>query len=197
MRRSATLVAALAASALLVLGGCSDDPEPAPAASSSQESSTPEESATPDESSSPAETTEAAALDDFPEVDGYTYQKLPGAALSAFADAVKGTPEVQKAAGRLVLKDGEQVGLVMRIQIDPEAAGTEGFEDGFLPGFAGGIAGGGADPAYEEINGVKVVKIEAPSAGGIAYAWIQDAVATVLVFQNADDAQAFAEGALA
>ena len=194
MRRSATLVAALATSALLVLGGCSsDDSTPEPAAGSPEVSSSPEESP----SSQPEETSAPAALDDFPEVDGYTYQKLPAAALDAFDAAVKGTPQVGKAAGQLVLKDGEQVGLIMRISIDPEAANTPGFEDGFLPGFAGGIAGSDVEPDYEEINGTNVVKVSAPSAGGTAYAWIQDSVATVLVFQSDADAQAFAEGALA
>lgn len=193
MRRSATLVAALAASAMLVLGGCSDDTTPEPAAGSPEVSSSPEESP----SSQPAETSAPAALDDFPEVDGYTYQKLPAAALDAFDAAVKDTPQVGKAAGQLVLKDGEQAGLIMRISIDPDAASTPGFEDGFLPGFAGGIAGSDVAPDYEEINGTKVVKVSAPSAGGTAYAWIKDAVATVLVFQSDADAQAFAEGALA
>lgn len=193
MRRTATVVAALAATAVLVLGGCGGDDEPSPAASPSPESSTPEETM----SSEPEETSEPAALDDFPEVDGYTYQKLPGAALSAFSQAVKGTPEVGKAAGRLVLKDGDQVGLILRISIDPDAANMPGFEDGFLPGFAGGIAGTSVEPDYEEINGTRVVKVGAPTAGGTAYAWIQDSVATVLVFQDAADAQAFAEGALA
>lgn len=193
MRRSATVVAALAASAVLVLGGCGGDDEPAPAASPSQEGSTPEETMSPE----PEETSEPAALDDFPEVDGFTYQKLPGAALSAFSQAVKGTPEVGKAAGRLVLKDGDQAGLILRISIDPDAANTPGFEDGFLPGFAGGIAGSNVEPDYEEINGTNVVKVEAPTAGGTAYAWIQDSVATVLVFQNSADAETFAEGALA
>jgi hypothetical protein len=193
MRRSATLVAALAASAMLVLGGCSDDTTPEPAAGSPEVSSSPEESM----SSQPEETTAPAALDDFPEVDGYTYQKLPAAALNAFDAAVKDTPQVGKAAGQLVLKDGEQAGLIMRISIDPDAANTPGFEDGFLPGFAGGIAGSDVEPDYEEINGTKVVKVSAQSAGGTAYAWIKDSVATVLVFQSDADAQAFAEGALA
>jgi hypothetical protein len=193
MRRSATLVAALAASAMLVLGGCSDDTTPEPAAGSPEVSSSPEESP----SSQPEETSAPAALDDFPEVDGYTYQKLPAAALDAFDAAVKDTPQVGKAAGRLVLKDGDQAGLIMRISIDPDAANTPGFEDGFLPGFAGGIAGSDVEPDYEEINGTKVVKVNAPSAGGSAYAWIKDSVATVLVFQSTADAQTFAEGALA
>lgn len=197
MRRSATVVAALATSAVLVLGGCGSDSEPSPAADPGQQSSTPEDSPAPDDSETPTdEPVEPGDVNDFPEVAGFTYQKLPGVALDAFSQAVEGTPEVGKAAGRLVMKDGQQIGMVMQIQIDPSAAGADGFEDAFLPGFAQGIAGAAGQPKIEDVNGTNVVKVEAPSAGGTAYAWIDDAIATVLVFKSAADAEAFAQGAL-
>ncbi len=84
----------------------------------------------------------------------------------------------------------------MRMAIDPEAASAAGFEEGFLPGFAGGFAGSDAAPDYEDINGVKVVTIGSPDQSGTAYAWLEGSIATILVFKDAADAEAFAQGAL-
>jgi hypothetical protein len=200
MRSLRVTAIALVASSAVILTGCGgDDPEPA----ANDTTASAEESMTPDdeESSTPAETEESAEtevgdIDDFPEVDGFTYAELPGAAFKSLNASLKGTPQIEGVAAKLVEKDGEEAGFVMRMAIDPEAAGMAGFEDGFLPGFAGGIAGSNADPDYEDINGTKVVTIETPDQTGTAYAWLDDSIATILVFKDSGDAATFAEAAL-
>ena len=188
---------ALIAAAGLVLAGCGSDDEPA-ADEATTAASTPAEddTATPDETESD-DTDEVDEVGDFPEVDGFTLVQLPATASQAFAQAVQGTPQIEGFEGRLVETDSNsEAGIIIRIGVDPDAAGLDKFEDKFLPGFASGIAGSTAKPDFEEINGVNVVKISTPDSAGTAYAWIEDAVATVLVFQDAADAQAFAEGAI-
>jgi hypothetical protein len=188
-----TAVAFIAATGL-VLAGCGDDE---PAADAPADTTTSEETPTPDDTATEDESTgEVDEVGDFPEVDGYELVELPTAASDAFATAVQGTPQIEEFQGRLIEEDGAESGLIIRIGIDPEATGLDKFEDKFLPGFAGGIAGADAKPDFEDINGVNVVKIGTPDGSGTAYAWIQNSVATVLVFQDAADAQAFAESAL-
>ena len=183
MRSLRFTAVAVIVSCAAVLAGCGgDDPEPA----ANDTTPSVEESMTPDEeeSSTPEETEEAdpGDIDDFPDVDGFTYADLPGTAFKSLNASLKGTPQIEGVAAKLVEKDGEEAGLVMRMAIDPEAAGMAGFEDGFLPGFAGGIAGSNADPDYEAINGTNVVIIETPDQTGTAYAWLEGSVATILVF---------------
>lgn len=189
-----TAVAFIAATGL-VLAGCGDD-EPtadAPAETTPADTTTTEETTTPDDAATEDEVDDVS---DFPEVDGYDLVELPATASDAFASAVQGTPQIEEFQGRLIEEGGAESGLIIRIGIDPDAAGLDKFEDKFLPGFAGGIAGASAKPEFEDINGVNVVKIETPDGSGTAYAWIQNSVATVLVFQDAGDAQSFAESAL-
>ena len=191
---------ALIAAAGLVLAGCGGDDEPAADDATTTAASTPSEddTATPDdEATEEDDTGEAGEVSDFPEVDGYTLVELPATASQAFAQAVQGTPQIEGFEGRLVEKGSDtEAGIIIRIGVDPDAAGLDKFEDKFLPGFASGIAGTTAKPDFEEINGVNVVKIGTPDGAGTAYAWIEDAVATVLVFKDAANAQEFAEGAL-
>jgi hypothetical protein len=168
----------------------SSDTTPAASASASESVSS---SATPDAT----ESTTSGDISDFPTVDGFTYADLPGASFKQLTASLKGTPQLEGADAKFVEKDGQQVGLVMRIAIDPEAASAAGFEEGFLPGFAGGVAGSDAAPDYEDINGTKVVTIGTPGEAGTAYAWLEDSIATVLVFKDAADAEAFAQAALA
>jgi hypothetical protein len=168
----------------------SSDTTPAASASASESVSS---SATPDET----ESTTSGDISDFPTVDGFTYADLPGASFKQLTASLKGTPQLEGADAKFVEKDGQQVGLVMQIAIDPEAASAAGFEEGFLPGFAGGVAGSDAAPDYEDINGTKVVTIGTPGEAGTAYAWLEDSIATVLVFKDAADAEAFAQAALA
>ena len=200
-----TAVALIAASGLF-LAGCGNDDNPS--ASDAGTSATP----TPSDSSSAmmSETPSSGASDgssddstmgssdvgDFAEVDGYTLVALPAAAKQAFGAAVNSTPQIQGFEGRMVEKGGDQVGMVIRIAVDEQAAALPDFEKQFLPGFASGIAGSSAKPEFEDINGVKVVKIGTPDGSGTAYAWLEGSVATVLVFKDAADAQAYAEGAL-
>ena len=189
---------ALIAAAGLVLAGCGGDDEPA-ADEATTAASTPAEddTATPDEDTEGDDTGEVDEVGDFPEVDGFTLVQLPATASQAFAQAVQGTPQIEGFEGRLVETDSNsEAGVIIRIGVDPDAAGLDKFEDKFLPGFASGIAGSTAKPDFEEINGVNVVKIGTPDGAGTAYAWIEDSVATVLVFQDAADAQTFAEGAI-
>jgi hypothetical protein len=198
MRSLRITAVALIASCAVVLTGCGgDDTEPAAGDStaSAETSVTPDESdsATPDTT----ESTDAGDVADFPEVDGFTYTELPGAAFKSLNAKLKGTPQIEGVDAKLVEKDGQEAGLVMRMAIDPEAASAAGFEEGFLPGFAGGFAGSDAAPDYEDINGTKVVTIGSPDASGTAYAWLEDSIATILVFKDAADAEAFAQGALA
>jgi hypothetical protein len=196
-----TAIALIAAG--LVLAGCGGDEEPA-ADEATTAASTPAEddTATPDETTEDDDTGdddtgEVDEVGDFPEVDGFTLVQLPASASQAFGQAVQGTPQIEGFEGRLVETDGNsEAGVIIRIGVDPDAAGLDKFEDKFLPGFASGIAGTTAKPDFEEINGVNVVKIGTPDGAGTAYAWIEDSVATVLVFQDVADAQAFAEGAL-
>lgn len=197
MRSLRVTAVALVASCAVVLTGCGgDDPEPAAddAMASAEESMTPGD----DESSTPEETKDAdpGDINDFPEVDGFTYAELPGVAFKSLNASLKGTPQIEGVEAKLVKKNGEEAGLVMRMAIDPEAAGAAGFEDGFLPGFAGGIAGSSAEPNYEDINGTKVVTIETPDQTGTAYAWLEGSIATILVFKDSGDAATFAEAAL-
>jgi len=183
----------------LVLAGCGGDDEPA-ADDATTAASTPAEgdTATPDdEATEDDDTGEVDEVGDFPEVDGFTLVELPATASQAFAQAVQGAPQIQGFEGRLVEKGSEpESGVIIRIGVDPDAAGLDKFEDKFLPGFASGIAGSTAKPDFEEINGVNVVKIGTPDGAGTAYAWIENSVATVLVFKDAADAQTFAESAL-
>jgi hypothetical protein len=194
MRSLRVTTVVLVASCAVALTGCGgDDPEPA----ANEPSASVEASTTPDDDDS-TETEEAdpGGVDDFPEVDGFTYSDLPGAAFKALNASLKGTPQIEGVAARLVEKDGDEAGLVMRMAIDPETAAMADFEDGFLPGFAGGIAGSNADPDYEDINGTKVVTIQTPDQTGTAYAWVEGSIATILVFQDSGDAATFAEAAL-
>jgi hypothetical protein len=190
---------ALIAAAGLVLAGCGGDDEPA-ADEATTAASTPAEddTATPDDTATEDDDTgEVDEVGDFPEVDGFTLVELPAQASQAFGQAVQGTPQIEGFEGRLVETDGNsEAGIIIRIGVDPDAAGLDKFEDKFLPGFASGIAGSTAKPDFEDINGVNVVKIGTPDGAGTAYAWIENSVATVLVFQDAADAQAFAEGAI-
>ena len=201
MRPLRISVIALVAATGLVLAGCGDDDTPSADNTDTTSASTPSEddSATPMDSATDEETsdtTEAGDVGDFPDVDGYTLVALPGAAKQAFGSAVEGTPEIEGFEGRLVEKDGAKAGLTIRIGVDASAADLPNFEDQFLPAFAGGLAGTSAQPEFEDINGVKVVKIGTPDGNGTAYAWIEGNIATVLVFQDAADAQAYAEGAI-
>jgi hypothetical protein len=198
MRSLRVTVVALVASCAVVLTGCGgDDAEPAAgdATASAEASTTPDdsESATPEatESGDPGD------VADFPDVDGFTYTELPGAAFKSLNATLKNTPQIEGVAARLVEKNGQEAGLVMRMAIDPESASVPGFEEGFLPGFAGGFAGSDAAPDYEDINGTKVVMIGRPDQDGTAYAWLDGSIATILVFKDAADAEAFAQGALA
>ncbi|MCZ3385609.1 MAG: hypothetical protein LH630_01240 [Actinomycetia bacterium] len=202
MRSLRTSAAVLVASLAVVLTGCGGD-EADPAAGdttpTAESSTTPE--ATPDDSASTTpdetETTDAANVGAFPEVEGFTYTELPGAAFKSLNATLKGTPQIEGVEAKLVEKNGDEAGLVMRMAIDPAAASTAGFEEGFLPGFAGGFAGTDAAPKYEDINGTKVVTIGSPDANGTAYAWLEGSLATIIVFQDAGDAEEFAQGALA
>ncbi|MEO8106366.1 MAG: hypothetical protein ABI720_03525 [Actinomycetes bacterium] len=139
---------------------------------------------------------DAGDVGDFPEVAGFSYRDLPGAVFQNLKSTIKGTPQVEDVQAKLVSKGGQEAGLVMRLAIDPETASVDGFEDGFLPGFAGGVAGSNAAPDYEDINGTNVVTVDVPGETGAAYAWLQGSVATVLVFKDAADAEAFAQAAL-
>ena len=197
--RPIRFAAALIAAAGLVLAGCADDSEPS-ADDTNTTSATPSEDASDDVSESPSDEAsddsgESEDVGDFPEVDGFTLVSLPQAAEQAFGSAVQGVPQIDDFEGRLVKEGGKQVGFVIRIGVNVDDAALSEFEDNFLPAFAGGIAGTDAEPDFEEINGVNVVKIQGPS-GSTAYAWVEDGVATVTTFNDAADAQAFAEGAL-
>ena len=193
MRSVKVTAIAFVAAAGLVLTGCGGSEEPAASDDNTTAEATPTDSETPTDEETTDDTIEQGDVSDFPDVDGYTLVALPGAAKKAFGAATNSTPQIQKFEGRLVEKGGEQAGLILRIAIDPEAASADGFEEGFLPGFAGGVAGTSAQPDYEDINGVRVVKIATADGTGTAYAWIEDAIATVLVFKDAADAQTFAE----
>lgn len=191
MRAHRLAVIALVAASTIGLAGCSDDAAtPAADAPSPSPSST----TTPEESESTTPT--ASDAGDFPDVDGYTYANLPDAAFAGLDAAVQGTPQIEGVEAKLVKKGNQEVGLVMQIALDPASADVPGFEDGFLPGFAGGIAGTNAKPKYQEINGTRVITIGTSDGSGTAFAWINDATATVLVFQDASDAKAFAQAAL-
>lgn len=195
-----TAVALIAASGLFLAGCGSDDNSSADAGSSAtptpSDTSSAMMSETPSDGASDGSTMGSGDVGDFAEVDGYTLVALPKAASQAFGAAVNSTPQIQGFEGRMVEKDGNQVGMVIRISVDAQAAALPDFEKQFLPGFASGIAGSSAKPDFEEINGVNVVKIATPDGSGTAYAWLEGSVATVLVFQDAADAQAYAEGAL-
>ncbi|MFL6071334.1 MAG: hypothetical protein ACJ73J_03310 [Actinomycetes bacterium] len=196
-----TAVALIAASGLFLAGCGSDDNSSASDAGTSatptpSDSSSAMMSETPSDGASDDSTMGSSEVGDFAEVDGYTLVALPKAASQAFGAAVNSTPQIQGFEGRMVEKDGEQVGMVIRISVDEQAAALPDFEKQFLPGFASGIAGSSAKPEFEEINGVNVVKIATPDGSGTAYAWLEGSVATVLVFKDAADAQAYAEGAL-
>jgi hypothetical protein len=201
MRPVRVAAVALIAAAGLVLGACSSD-EPAAGDGAGSAASSPGSEASPSPSDSASDSAsdssgDAAGVDDFVEVDGYTLVALPKAASQAFDAATQNAPQIEDFAGRLVEKDGEQAGIVVRVGLDADQANLPNFERQFLPGFASGIAGAAAKPEFEKINGVNVVKIQTPGGSGTAYAWIQDAIATVLVFESATDAQAYAEGSLA
>jgi len=195
-----TAVALIAATGLVLAGCGSNDDSSASSASSStptpSDTSSAMMSETPSSGASDGSTMGSSDVGDFAEVDGYTLVALPKAASQAFSAAVNSTPQIQGFEGRMVQKDGQQVGMVIRIAVDPSAAALPDFEKQFLPGFASGIAGTQAKPDFEQINGTNVVKIATPDGSGTAYAWIEGSVATVLVFQDAADAQAYAEGAL-
>lgn len=198
MRSHRVTAVALIACCAVALTGCGSDDTESTATDttpSAETSSTPapSDSASPDASA--VDTT--GDINEFPEVDGFTYTELPAATFKSLASTLKGTPQLKDVEAKFVEKDGVQVGLVMRLAIDPESAAAAGFEEGFLPGFAGGIAGSDAAPDYEDINGTKVVTIATPDGTGTAYAWLEGSTSTILVFKDAADAETFAQGALA
>ena len=198
MRSVRITAVAIIASGAVVLTGCgSDDTQPAAGDSTASA----EASVTPDDSESPTsdstESSNAGDIADFPDVSGFTYTELPGAAFKSLNSTLKSTPQVEGVEAKLVEKDGQEAGLVMRMAIDPGAASAAGFEDGFLPGFAGGFAGSNAAPEYEDINGTNVVMVGSADQAGTAYAWLEGSIATIIVFKDAADAKVFAQGALA
>lgn len=183
MRPMRLAAVALIATAGLLFAGCSGSDEPS--------------ASDPDTATSPSQSAGSdAAVSDFADVDGFTLVDLPEAARQAFAAATQNAPQIEGFDGRMVEKDGQAVGMVMRVALDPEQAKLPNFDKQFLPGFASGIAGADAKPEFEEINGIKVVKVAAPGGSGTAYAWIQDSMATVLVFQTPTDAATYSQGAL-
>ncbi len=194
MRSVRVAAVALIASCAVVLTGCGGD-DTVPAAGDT----TPTPSATESVSSSPSPdaSTTSGDVGSFPDVNGFTYAELPGAQFNQLNSALQGTPQIEGIDAKLVQKNGQDAGLVMRLAISPEAASAAGFEEGFLPGFAGGVAGSNAAPNYEDINGTKVVTIAVPNQTGSAYAWLEGSVATILVFKDTADAEAFAQAALA
>ncbi len=187
----------LVASVAFVLGGCSSD-EPAPVANDATTSPETSDTASPTASGTATADTSGDSTDlgDFPSVNGFSYAELPKAAFKTLDATLQSTPQIEGVEAKLVKKGGQEVGLVMRMAIDPAAAEASGFEDGFLPGFAGGVAGSTAQPQYDNINGTRVVMIATPDNAGTAYAWLDGSTATILVFKDAADAQAFAEGAI-
>jgi hypothetical protein len=202
MRPVRIAAVALIATAGLLLGACSSDDEPSAGDTPSTSAPTPSDTAMASQTPTDDETDDGSTgasgdVNDFVEVDGFTLVTLPQAIKQTFSAPLNSVPQIEGFEGRLVKKDGQQAGLVMRIAVDSKAANLPNFEDQFLPGFAGGIAGSDAKPDFEEINGVNVVKVDTADGSGTAYAWIQESVATVLVFKDAGDAQAYAEGALA
>jgi hypothetical protein len=202
MRSVRIAAVAFIAATGLVLAGCGSDDNTSASDTGSSATPTPSDtssamtSESPTDQASDGSTGGSADVGDFADVDGYTLVPLPKAASQAFSAAVNSTPQIQGFEGRMVEKNGDQAGMVIRIAVDAQAAALPDFEKQFLPGFASGIAGSSAKPEFEEINGVNVVKIGTPDGSGTAYAWIQGSVATVLVFKDASDAQAYAEGAL-
>ena len=183
-------ITAIALIAAVALTGCtSGDSQPA-----AEGSPTPTDSpsATPDTTVGVDE----GNVSGFPKIDGFTYKELPNAVFKSLNSTIEGTPQVQDVQAKLVTKNGQEVGLVMRMAIEPEAASAAGFEEAFLPGFASGVAGSSAKPGFEEINGTKVVTVDMPGGSGAALAWFAGSVATVLVFKDDADAKAFAQGAL-
>ena len=195
MRSLRVTAIALVASCAVVLTGCGgDDPEPA----ANDTTPSAEESMTPDdeESSTPEETEEAdpGDIDDFPDVDGFTYTELPGAAFKSLNASLKGTPQIEGVAAKLVEKDGEEAGLVMRMAIDPEAAGMAGFEDGSCP-----ASPAGSPERRPRLRGHQRHQgrhHRDPDQTGTAYAWLEGSIATILVFKDSGDAATFAEAAL-
>lgn len=194
MRSVRVVAVALIASCAVVLTGCGGD-DTVPAAGDT--TPTPSASESVSSSPSPDASTTSGDAGSFPDVNGFTYGELPGAQFNQLNSALQGTPQIEGIDAKLVQKDGMDAGLVMRLAINPEAASAAGFEEGFLPGFAGGVAGSDAAPNYEDINGTKVVTIAIPNQTGSAYAWLEGSVATILVFKDTADAEAFAQGALA
>jgi hypothetical protein len=194
MRQYRVTAIALLATGTFLLAGCGgEDAEPAAVDSTTTAESTPEDSASPTMTEDDAMTGDIGA---FPEVDGFEYTEVPGPIFKGLNQSLKAQPQLEGVEARLVEKDGEEAGLVMRIEVDADTAAAEGFEDGFLPGFAGGLAGSSASPNFEEINGVNVVKVGTADGSGTAYAWLEDNIAMVLVFKDAADAQTFAEASL-
>lgn len=194
MRHIRGTAVALLAAGTFVLAGCGGSDEPEPAA----DDPTPTAEATPDSSSSPEMTEDAdpGDVNAFPEVDGFEYAEVPSPVFKSLNQSLKGTEELESVEAKLVEKNGEEAGLVMRIEVDADTAAADGFEDAFLPGFASGLAGINAAPDIEEIGGVKVVKIGTADGSGTAYAWLEDNIAMVIVFRDAADAETFAEAAL-
>ncbi|MCZ3388511.1 MAG: hypothetical protein LH645_05190 [Actinomycetia bacterium] len=197
MRSVRATAVALIASCAVVLTGCGGD-DNAPAASDTTPTASTSASGSPTiVDSTPTGSTTSGDVADFPDVDGFTYSELPGAAFRGLNSALQGTPQIQGLEAKLVQKDGQDAGLVMRIGITPDALSSSGFEDNFLPGIAAGVAGSSAAPQYEDINGTKVVTIAVPNQTGSAYAWLKGSIATILVFKDTADAEAFAQAALA
>jgi hypothetical protein len=208
MRPVRVAAVALIATSGLLLGACSSDDEPSAGNVSSTATATPSDTASASQSPSgdgsgdsdggnDNDSTGASGdVSDFAQVPGFTLVSLPQALKQTFSAPLNNVPQIDGFEGRLAKKGSQQAGVVMRIGVDAKAADLPDFEDKFLPGFATGIAGMNAKPDFEKINGVIVVKIDTADGSGTAYAWIQDSVATVLVFQDASDAQAYAEGAL-
>lgn len=198
MRSVRVTAVALVASCAVVLTGCGgDDTTPAAGDPTPSTSTSTSESVSSSPSPDATESTPSGDVADFPDVDGFTYTELPGSTFKQLNSSLQGTPQLEGLDAKLVEKDGQDAGLVMRLAINPDAASAPGFEENFLPGFAGGVAGTSAAPDYEDINGTKVVTIAIPNQTGSAYAWLEGSIATILVFKETADAEAFAAGALA
>ena len=151
----------------------------------------------PSAAPAPTQSSVSANVSDFPEIPGFSYKELAPSAFRELNSALKATPQIDGVAAKFATKDGKEAGLVMRVAIPPETAGLEGFAEQFVPGLLSGIAGSSAAPTQEDINGTSVTTITSPGEAGAAYAWLEGSIATVLVFEDPANAEAFAQAALA
>lgn len=179
---AATLVAVTAA-----LAGCGGSSAGGtPGTSGTSPSASAPESPAPSISSAPPTA---------PEVPGYTLEPAPDGALSSFQQLANTAPDVYTGVSAFsVLKDGDDVGGLIRFGVDTTGTDPKTLPDLLVQSFVSVLKGSG-DVSTEKVSGVEVVWTESGESSASAI-WYQDSVLNLVIGATRDELTPFVTAAI-